>query len=159
MPTDPSVDIRTATYQELADELEDGAVGIAIDTNFIMFTRRAQAHNLQALTDGLRQTPPLVKNAAYACVPGDVVILTAGGLPTLPLLLEAQSAVDPLATPAPAWPGCVVQISNTTGAAINVATGAGATINGAGVGVAYSLLAATNHTFQLDATGTNWVVL
>jgi hypothetical protein len=150
-------EVREGTYAELSEWLEPGGLGVASDTNFILFVNRQ--NKLQALTDGIFATPPIVLTAARACVPGDLLLLGAGAAPTLPLLTEALSSADPLDTPAPAWVGATVRMKNTTAGAINVATGAGASINGAAVGTAYSLAAGAVVSFCLDSSGTNWAVI
>lgn len=161
MPTGPDAGrlVQEGTYAELNDWLEPGGLGVATDTNRILFTKDANSNNLQSVTDGIYATPPVLLAGARACIPGDAIILQAGAAPTLPLLAEAMSSSDPLDTPAPAWAGCAVKMKNTTGAAINVATGAGASINGAAVGTAYALAAGSTVIFVLDQTGTNWQVM
>lgn len=151
MGPDPSVTGSAQTYGELAAWLEPYALGTAIDVNNIVYQKIANV--LTPITKG--HAVPVSKTAAYTCKLGDMVSLAAGGLPTLPPLLATGTEFSE--TP-PAQPGQEVAIVNTTGAAINVATNAGASINGAAVGTAYSLAAGASKRFVLDTTGTNWMV-
>lgn len=149
---DPSVVVRRGTYEELADWLEPGAVGSAIDVNNILY-QKSDANTMQPVSKGC--AVPYALTAAGTLKVGDRVSLGAGGIPTLPPLAGTVSGLT--GQPAPV-PGQEVQITNTTGAAINVATGAGASINGVAAGTAYALAAGATKTFILDATRTNWMV-